>query len=106
MRSLDPTDPAAVGGYSLLAQLGAGGMGQVFLARTVSGRPLALKTTTVADRDTALRQLAAVLPAATPSIVVLDELPWMLDGDPVPKGTLQTVWDRVLSRKPVLLILM
>ncbi|MCK8437004.1 serine/threonine protein kinase [Streptomyces sp. D2-8] len=44
MRSLDPTDPPAIGGYPLLAQLGAGGMGQVFLSRTVSGRPLALKT--------------------------------------------------------------
>ncbi|MEU9455892.1 serine/threonine-protein kinase [Streptomyces sp. NPDC048277] len=44
MRSLDPTDPPAVGGYPLLARLGAGGMGQVFLSRTSSGRPLALKT--------------------------------------------------------------
>ncbi|WP_052768443.1 serine/threonine-protein kinase [Streptomyces humi] len=44
MRSLDPTDPSAVGGYPLLARLGAGGMGQVFLSRTSSGRPLALKT--------------------------------------------------------------
>ncbi|GAB7110568.1 hypothetical protein JCM4814A_88850 [Streptomyces phaeofaciens JCM 4814] len=33
-----------MGGYPLLAQLGAGGMGQVFLSRTASGRPLALKT--------------------------------------------------------------
>ncbi|MFI6548562.1 ATP-binding protein [Streptomyces prunicolor] len=61
--------------------------------------------TTVAEWDTALRQLAAVLPDDTPSIVVLDELPWMLEGDPVLEGTLQTVWDRVLSRKPVLLVL-
>ncbi|MER5795750.1 serine/threonine-protein kinase [Streptomyces sp. NPDC001980] len=44
MRSLDPTDPPAVGGYPLLARLGEGGMGQVFLSRTSSGRPLALKT--------------------------------------------------------------
>ncbi|MEU1177855.1 serine/threonine-protein kinase [Streptomyces sp. NPDC005820] len=44
MRSPEPTDPAALGGYPLLAQLGAGGMGQVFLSRTASGRPLALKT--------------------------------------------------------------
>jgi len=61
--------------------------------------------TTVAEWDTALRQLAAVLPDDAPSVVVLDELPWMLEGDPVLEGTLQTVWDRVLSRKPVLLIL-
>ncbi|MFJ5642139.1 serine/threonine-protein kinase [Streptomyces sp. NPDC093223] len=44
MRGLDPTDPPAVGGYPLLARLGEGGMGQVFLSRTPSGRPLALKT--------------------------------------------------------------
>ncbi|MBW8798524.1 MAG: serine/threonine protein kinase [Streptomyces sp.] len=44
MRSPDPTDPPAVGGYPLLARLGEGGMGQVFLSRTSSGRPLALKT--------------------------------------------------------------
>lgn len=44
MQSLDPEDPPAIGGYPLLARLGAGGMGQVFLSRTASGRPLALKT--------------------------------------------------------------
>ncbi|MER6453553.1 serine/threonine-protein kinase [Streptomyces sp900105245] len=44
MRSPEPGDPPAVGGYPLLARLGAGGMGQVFLSRTPSGRPLALKT--------------------------------------------------------------
>ncbi|MBL1106815.1 serine/threonine protein kinase [Streptomyces sp. 5-8] len=44
MRNLEPGDPPDVGGYPLLARLGAGGMGQVFLSRTPSGRPLALKT--------------------------------------------------------------
>ncbi|MFE5813215.1 serine/threonine-protein kinase [Streptomyces sp. NPDC056479] len=44
MRRLEPGDPPAIGGYPLLAVLGAGGMGQVFLSRTASGRPLALKT--------------------------------------------------------------
>lgn len=58
-----------------------------------------------ADWDTAFRQLAAVLPDDRPSIVVIDEVPWLLEADPVAEGTLQTVWDRVLSRKPVLLVL-
>ncbi|MFJ9909453.1 protein kinase [Streptomyces sp. NPDC101152] len=44
MQSLESTDPAAIGGYPLLARLGAGGMGQVYLSRTPTGRPLALKT--------------------------------------------------------------
>ncbi|MFJ4809185.1 serine/threonine-protein kinase [Streptomyces longwoodensis] len=44
MRPLEPGDPLAVGGYPLLARLGAGGMGQVYLSRTPAGRALALKT--------------------------------------------------------------
>lgn len=44
MQLLESTDPAAIGGYPLLARLGAGGMGQVYLSRTPTGRPLALKT--------------------------------------------------------------
>lgn len=44
MESLDPSDPRVIGGYPLYGRLGAGGMGQVYLARTPSGRPLALKT--------------------------------------------------------------
>jgi AAA+ ATPase superfamily predicted ATPase len=51
------------------------------------------------------RQLAQALPADSRSIVVIDELPWLLESDPALEGELQTAWDRGLSRKPVLLIL-
>ncbi len=44
VESLRPGDLPEIGGYRLLARLGEGGMGEVFLARTPSGRPLALKT--------------------------------------------------------------
>ncbi|MFF8563439.1 PQQ-binding-like beta-propeller repeat protein [Streptomyces albidoflavus] len=41
--SLRGSDPAEIGGYPLEARLGSGGMGTVFLARTSSGRPVAIK---------------------------------------------------------------
>jgi uncharacterized protein len=52
----------------------------------------------------ALRRLADALDDVQPSIVVIDELPWLTAQDPSAEGALQTVWDRYLSRKPVLLI--
>lgn len=51
------------------------------------------------------RQLAAVLPDSEPTIVVIDELPWLIESDPAIEGALQTAWDSLLARKPVLLIL-
>ncbi|WP_257137646.1 serine/threonine-protein kinase, partial [Streptomyces sp. st115] len=41
--SLRGGDPAEIGGYPLEDRLGSGGMGTVFLARTSSGRPVAIK---------------------------------------------------------------
>ena len=43
MQPLTSDDPAWVGSYRLQARLGAGGMGRVYLACTLAGRPVALK---------------------------------------------------------------
>ena len=40
---LQQTDPSWVGGYRLVARLGAGGMGVVYLAETRDGQPVAVK---------------------------------------------------------------
>lgn len=53
----------------------------------------------------AFRVLAAVLPDS-PVAIVLDELPWLAEQDEIFDGALQTAWDRLLSRRPVLLLLL
>lgn len=53
----------------------------------------------------AFRALASALPDG-PAIVVLDELPWLAEQDEVFDGALQTAWDRLLSPRPVLLLLL
>lgn len=53
----------------------------------------------------AFRVLAAVLPDG-PAIIVLDELPWLAEQDEIFDGALQTAWDRLLSQRPVLLLLL
>ncbi|MFC5058668.1 ATP-binding protein [Saccharothrix xinjiangensis] len=53
----------------------------------------------------AFRVLGATLPD-TPAVVVLDELPWLAEQDEVFDGALQTAWDRLWSRRPVLLVLL
>ena len=51
------------------------------------------------------RILASALPDV-PSIVVLDELPWLAEQDDLFDGSLQTAWDRLLAGQPVLLLLL
>lgn len=55
--------------------------------------------------DAALRLLARAIPQDSPSIVVIDELPFMISSDPTLEGTLQLLFDREFSHRPVLLIL-
>jgi hypothetical protein len=59
----------------------------------------------VAGWPDAFRALAAVLPDR-PAIIVVDELPWLAEQDELFDGALQTAWDRLLSRRPVLLLLL
>ena len=53
----------------------------------------------------ALTLLAAALPD-TPAVVIVDEVPWLLEGIAGGAGELQRVWDTLLARKPVLLLLL
>ena len=57
------------------------------------------------DWNQALRSLALAAPDDAPSIVVLDEVSWLVEQDREFEGALQTVWDRYLSAKPILLLL-
>lgn len=59
---------------------------------------------TPASWEAAMRLLAQALPTDTPSLVVLDELPYLIGQDPSYEGMLQKVFDRMLSQRPVLLV--
>jgi AAA+ ATPase superfamily predicted ATPase len=54
--------------------------------------------------EAALRLLATAIPTDGPSIVVIDELPYLTGADASFEGTLQKMFDRVIARHPVLLI--
>lgn len=53
----------------------------------------------------ALTWIAERADATRPSVVVVDELPYLFDANPSLDAELQHVWDRVLEHKPVLLVI-
>ncbi len=53
----------------------------------------------------ALRLLAEVLPDDAPSVLVIDEVPYLMERVDAFEGMLQRAWDRQFSRKPVLVLL-
>ncbi|MFF8373724.1 PQQ-binding-like beta-propeller repeat protein [Streptomyces lydicus] len=87
--SLREGDPAEIGGYPLEARLGSGGMGTVFLARTSSGRPVAIKLihpqfaaddvfrTRFRQEVAAARRVSGAFTAAVVDAAPEAEQPWM-----------------------------
>ena len=57
-----------------------------------------------ANWDGALRLLGAVLDDG-PAVVVIDEFPYLVDDDATVEATFQKLWDRVLSKRRLLLAL-
>lgn len=53
----------------------------------------------------ALTLVAQTADAARPAVVVIDELPWLVEQDDSIEAVLQKVWDRRLKDAPVLLVL-
>ncbi|MEV4166567.1 ATP-binding protein [Nonomuraea dietziae] len=73
-------------------------------ASGLPGRDLVAKTP-LDTWDFAFHLLSQILPDDRTAIVVIDEVPYLSQGDPGFEGVLQRAWDRYLERKPVLLIL-
>ena len=55
--------------------------------------------------DAALRLLGAALDDGGPTVVVIDEFPYLVADDPSVEATLQKQWDRALSKQRLLLII-
>ncbi|MFF4589287.1 serine/threonine-protein kinase [Streptomyces sp. NPDC001388] len=99
MDALKDRDPARMGAYTLLARLGAGGMGQVYLGRSPGGRLVALKVIRdeITDHPEALARfrrevetVRAVRSAYTANLIdaSLDTAPYWLATEYVPGPTL------------------
>ncbi|GAB3109059.1 hypothetical protein GCM10027160_07850 [Streptomyces calidiresistens] len=92
MEPLTPDDPRAIGDYRLIARLGEGGMGNVYLARSPRGRTVAVKTirSILAGEPDFRRRFAQEITAArrvgdTWTAPVLDadpeaDVPWVATG--------------------------
>ncbi|WP_406151032.1 serine/threonine-protein kinase [Streptomyces sp. NBC_01012] len=107
--SLRGDDPAEIGGYPLEARLGSGGMGTVFLARTSSGRPVAIKLihqqfagddefrTRFRQEVAAARRVSGAFTAAVVDAAPEAEQPWMattyIEG--------QTLAQRITAKGPL-----
>lgn len=89
MESLTAADPRTVGEFRLRARLGAGGMGQVFLATSLGGRMVAVKvihTELASDQEfvrrfraevDAARRVSGVYTAPVVAAGVDDRPPWL-----------------------------
>ncbi|MEI6624102.1 MAG: DUF234 domain-containing protein [Actinomycetes bacterium] len=55
--------------------------------------------------DSALRLLATAVDETSTTVVVVDEFPYLVADDPTLEATFQKQWDRLLSKKPILLVL-
>jgi uncharacterized protein len=99
-------------GVPTLFYAAAGGSAEAELAQfhrdasdsTLPGRAV-LAEVAPAGWNGALQVLADALPDEAPSVVVMDEVPYLMDRVDGFEGLLQRAWDRFLCRKPVLLIL-
>lgn len=55
--------------------------------------------------EAALGFIASTARRGEPSVVVIDEFPYLLEDDPTLEAVVQKVWDRQLAQAPVLLVL-
>ncbi len=92
----------AVGG-SLRQDLA--GFAEALLSSDLPGTTLTPDDVVPQTWDGAFSLLAQALPKDATSIVVMDEMPYLVAEDPSFEGSLQKAFDRTLSRLPVLLIL-
>ena len=102
VESLRRWDPERIGPYVLIGRLGAGAMGQVFLARSTAGRLVAVKTIRVelaeesgfrarfAREVAAARRVSGVFTAAVIEADAEADLPWLATAY-VPAPSLSTL---------------